>query len=124
MNNSVEYLEFAGIAYSLDFSAFDALLSVEIKPNDEKLTETETTVEYDMNMKSIGTTVVTREYQRGKEIDMSKYEMVRFMLEIVLGYNEEIDDSLGVQRALDGLPISYKIAFNTLIKYGILKEIK
>lgn len=124
MTNSVDYLEFGGISYSLDFEAFDKLLSVENGTEKEQLSETETTTEYDLTMQPIGTVVSVRQFQRGKEIDMTKYEMVRFMLEIVLGYNEELDDSLGVQRALDGLPISFKIAFNTLIRYGILKEIK
>jgi YD repeat-containing protein len=124
MENSIEYLEFGGIAYSLNFVAFDNLLHIDQSSKDDTIGETETTVSYDAAGNIIGTNVTNRVIQHGKEIDMSKYEMIRFMLEIVLAYNEELDDSLGVQRAFDKLPISFKIAFNTLIKYGILQEIK
>lgn len=119
----LEYLEFAGKTYVINLEAFDGLLVFDPTPKNDKVIETETTQMFDATMNPTSTSVVTREFQRGKEIDMSKYEMIRTMIDIILAYNEEIDDSLGIKRAFDGLPISFKIAFNTLIKYGILKEI-
>ena len=35
---------------------------------------------------------------------------------------DETDSTLGTERILDKTPLSYRIAFNTLLKYGILKE--
>jgi hypothetical protein len=35
---------------------------------------------------------------------------------------EEKDDSLGLDRVLEKRPLSYRIAFNTLLEYNILKE--
>ena len=121
---NTEFLEFAGVAYIINFEALESLLVYEQTQNNGKVIETETTQNYDAGLNPVSTTVVTREFQRGKEIDMSKYEMIKFMLDIVLAENEEMDDSLGMQRALGGAPISFKIAFNTLVRYGVLTEIK
>jgi hypothetical protein len=37
--------------------------------------------------------------------------------------DDEPDDSLGTERALNKKTVSYRIAFNTLKQYNILKEI-
>ena len=44
-------------------------------------------------------------------------------LEIILTYNEEVDDAMGLERALVDTTIPFKVAFNTLLNYEILKEI-
>jgi hypothetical protein len=45
------------------------------------------------------------------------------MIEVLIDYDDEDSDTtLGVERALDKTPLAYKIAFNTLYNYGILKE--
>jgi hypothetical protein len=43
---------------------------------------------------------------------------------VVLDYDggEEDDALLGAERALNKTPLSYQIAFNTLLSYGVLKE--
>jgi hypothetical protein len=49
--------------------------------------------------------------------------MIRLMMEILMDGTEETDDdTLGADRALEKTSLSYKIAFNTLYNYGILKE--
>lgn len=120
---NTEYLTFAGSTYALNLNAFDKLLTFEPTPENNKITETETTQEFDYEMNLINSTVVTRQYQRSKEIDMPKYDIVKTVLDIILHYGEETDESLGMQRALDSFPIGFKIAFNTLINYGVLIEI-
>jgi len=42
----------------------------------------------------------------------------------VLIYNEEIDDTLGIDRAFSEAPISFKLAFNTLLDYDIIVEVE
>ena len=44
------------------------------------------------------------------------------MIETLIDYDDESDTSMGAERALDKTPLSYKLAFNTLYHYGILKE--
>jgi hypothetical protein len=55
------------------------------------------------------------------EINIFKYEMIKMCLERVLSEYEEDDESMGVF-GKEKTPMSFKIAFNTLIKYGIIIE--
>jgi len=48
--------------------------------------------------------------------------VIRTMIEVILDYEDESDASLGSERALEKTPLSYKLAFNTLYNYGIIKE--
>lgn len=115
-------VEFGGIVYSVDLDAF----SKAIKLGDGKPTDLvgHTTTKTVYNEHNIATSieVTTTTNERGFEIDGSKYDTLRMMLEIVMDDVDETDDTLGADRALDKLGLSYKIAFNTLLSYGILKE--
>jgi hypothetical protein len=53
------------------------------------------------------------------EINLFKYEIIKSCVERVLSEFTEVDNELGVF-AENSLTISFKIAFNTLIKYNIL----
>ena len=49
---------------------------------------------------------------------------MRTMIEVVLDVtdSDEIDDTMGAERGLEKASLSFKIAFNTLYEYGIIKE--
>ena len=55
---------------------------------------------------------------------MARYETVRQLIDVILTTLEEIDDELGIDRALDDLSLPFKLSFNTLIANGIINEIK
>ena len=55
------------------------------------------------------------------EINIFKYEIIKMCLERILSEYEEVDDTLGAFGKNSQSP-SFKIAFNTLIKYEILIE--
>lgn len=55
------------------------------------------------------------------EINIFKYEVLKVCLERILNEYQEVDDNLG-PFGEENLSISFKIAFNTLIKYKILIE--
>jgi hypothetical protein len=68
--------------------------------------------------------VVKKEtYRKPKEIDGPKFEILRYLLETLSIYNEETDEALGIEKGLEKAPIPFKIAFNTLLYYKILKKI-
>ena len=97
--------------------------------NDEIDLSTETTdivtkVYLDGDKKEHSSEVLTTVRERGREIDTIKYDLMRTLIEVLLDGNEEADESLGADRALDSAPLSFKLAFNTLTHYGILKEIE
>ena len=116
-------IEFGGTIYYIDIAAFDkAITPVGFKPTDD-ITSTEIRKTFDGN----GTLNLVEEVKvsspRGKEIDAAKFEIIRTMLDVVLDYgDDESDTSLGSERALEKTPLSFKLAFNTLINYGIIKE--
>ena len=116
-------IEFGGSIYYIDLDALEKA----IKPNGveptDKVVETETKTYYDANNVLVSTEVVNVSRDRGREIDGAKYEMIRLMMEILMDGTEDTDDdTLGADRALEKTTLSYKIAFNTLYNYGILKE--
>jgi hypothetical protein len=55
------------------------------------------------------------------EVNIFKYEIIKMCLDRVLGEIDEIDEELG-KFAQEGTSVSFKIAFNTLIKNQILIE--
>lgn len=115
-------LEFGGVAYYLDFDGLQNLLKVDDGLESDEIDETETTTTFFQGGLE-KTEITVRKYPKGKEIDISKYETYRSLVEILLTFHDESDDSLGTERALSGASLPFKIAFNTLVKYGILKEL-
>ena len=62
------------------------------------------------------------EQNGGIQVDISKWEILRLMMEVVMNMNTEIDDKLGMAGLNNDTPIPFKIAFNTLLKYNIIQE--
>jgi len=58
-----------------------------------------------------------------QHISVVKFETIKMMLEVVLTEREEMDDNLGIRGSSKSLSIPFKIAFNTLLRHGIIKYI-
>lgn len=115
-------IEFGGITYYIDIEALDRAITPKgVKPTD-KISLLEVKEVKDNQGVVVGTESLETTSLRGKEIDGPKYDVIRMMVETMIDYDEESDTSLGADRALEKTPLSYKIAFNTLYNYGILKE--
>ena len=56
------------------------------------------------------------------EMNLPKFEFFKMMLDTVCNTVEDVDDNLGVV-SLNKLPVSSKLAINTLIKYKIIKKL-
>ena len=68
-----------------------------------------------------GNNIKDEDGQEVTEVNIFKYEVIKMCLDRVLGEFEEPDDNLGVFTEKN-TSISFKIAFNTLIKNQILIE--
>jgi hypothetical protein len=108
-------IEFGETLYWIDLTALDRLISNDASLKAQNLKETET-----ITKENGDTITTTKEYPKSKEIDGAMYDLVRMLLEIVLLREDEMDVSLGTDRALNDLPLNVKIAFNTLIENKIL----
>lgn len=116
-------IEFCGVYFYIDLTAFDkAVTTPNTKPSDEIKTS-ESTVSFDENGKINASTQTTYTNMRGKEIDPSRFEIINKMIDIIIDFSDsEVDTTLGYENVLEKSPLPFKIAFNTLINYGILKE--
>lgn len=120
-NKEDNLIDIGGSIFKIDLDAFNNALVT--KDTNNKRVEVETLSNFDENGKLIGFTVKNLETERGTEIDGPKYDLLRMCLEILFTYNEEVDDAMGISKALESTTIPFKIAFNTLVNYGILKEV-
>lgn len=113
-------IEFGNVFYALDLDAYEQ--TIRIKDSDP--TESVTKTYYDEDGKIVSKEVLETRKEKTLEVDSTKYELVRALLEVVLDdVDDDADDSLGSDRILSKRPLSYRIAFNTLLAYGILREI-
>ena len=115
-------IEFGGILYFLDVEALEDSITLKGNNPKELITDTTTTTYYDADGKATHSEKIETSTERGREIDATKYDILRMCVEVLIDYNEESDDTLGADRALEKTPLAYKLAFNTLLSYGILKE--
>lgn len=115
-------IEFGDKIYFIDINALDRVICPDKNWATKKITDVEVKTVKDEKGNIVGTETIEKTYNKGKEIDGAKYDVLRMCIEILIDYDEESDDTLGSERALSKTPLSYKLAFNTLMNEGILKE--
>jgi hypothetical protein len=113
-------IEFGGIYYYIDLKNFERVISVDETSKSE--TASTLTTSKDENGKTTSVVEVKTETPKSREINVAKFEMIRELIDVVLSHDEDGDTSLGAERVLSQTPLSFKIAFNTLYEYGIIKE--
>ena len=67
-----------------------------------------------------------RDVKEGEDdiaVNLPKFEFFKLMLDVALGYAEEVDDKLG-HLGLNKTTLPFRLALNTLIEYNILKKCK
>jgi hypothetical protein len=117
-------IEFGGIIYQLDLDALNEAIKIKgHNPKDvimERVVKTYT----DEKGELTGSEILETFRERGLDIDSTKYDVLRMLIDVIMDdLDDEPDDSLGTDRALNKKTVSYRIAFNTLKQYNILKEI-
>lgn len=120
-------LEFGDKIYVLDIDVYSSVLTLVPKEGESETRITKTTQTY-LDEKGVvtSTTVTETEEERGSLIDSNKSDLLRTLVDTVFmsGEGEDSDDTLGSEHALKNAGVDFKIAFNTLIAYKILKEIE
>lgn len=116
-------LSIAGINYVFDFKKVDEVLSFN-KSQTREVQEIKIKEFYDGENKLENKVILTKKYTKPKEIDLTRYEIIKVLIEILLSFDDDFDDALGLERALKSASLPFKISFNTLMEYGIIKEIE
>lgn len=114
-------IEVGGNIFYVDLDALDSFLTNDDSLLAKEVVETDLKEFKDESGAVINSELTTRRYQKGKEVDGARFEMINFMLQIVMSDTESNDYTLGFERAMSDKPLSYTIALNTLMKVGVLK---
>jgi hypothetical protein len=117
-------IEFGGTIYYIDLDAYDNLVRKPITEENKYVVDTHRKTYLDDKQNITGVEINEQSTERVQELYGTKYDIIRIMIEVVLdsGDDDEMDDSMGSQLGLENGSFSFKIAFNTLHHYGIIKE--
>jgi len=59
---------------------------------------------------------------QGPMVDVTKWELTKGLMEAVLSENNIVDETMGIAKLEGQLSISFRLAFNTLIKHKLIKR--
>lgn len=115
-------ISFGNTTYYIDFRAIDQLISGEKSHKAQEIIDVETMETFDAEGDLESKIITTSKYNKPKEVDPTRYDLIRLMLDVILSNTDQEDETLGASRVLEKMPLSYKLAFNSLIEFGIIKE--
>jgi hypothetical protein len=115
-------LEFGDSVYYFDLKAFDKAITIVDNTKGKTLLDKEIKQTLNERNEVVMTEIYEKTTPKNKEVDATKYEILKTFIEYVIDYSDESDDVLGADRALSQTPLAFKIVFNTLLNEGILKE--
>ena len=114
-------IEFGDTTFYIDINQLDKIVSKNNnKKTDKKSVQLKKVFDSDGNVSY--TEELTTIIEEEGEINPVKFEIINLMLDVVMATKDEMDTSLGVERALENTDLPFKIAFNTLYNYNIIKE--
>ena len=68
-----------------------------------------------------GGTITDDDGKEVTEINVFKYEILKMMIDRVLSEVDEVDEEMGLF-AKNTTTVSFRLAFNTLVQYGVIIE--
>jgi len=113
-------IELFGEFYYIDFDEIDAFLILG-DDKQEKLKTTQKVEVFNANDKLISSEITHNEDIKHKEINGVRFDLIRGFIADLGDEKEEGDSALGANN-LKETGIGFKIAFNTLLAYDILKK--
>ena len=116
-------IKIGGQHYFINFDAIETVVAGKEDFKEREITETEKKTFTNEEGKVYNIEESSRTYIRDKQYDASKYEILLMMIQVVMQNQDEIDDMMGIEATLAKLPIPFKIAFNTLLYYQVIKKL-
>jgi hypothetical protein len=118
---SPEFFSIAGSQYYFDLDELSQFIRIEKDDTvDDILGETKNDMEEnDSEDKESEEPEVPIE---GQIIDLTKWETIKVMIESVLSENNPVDEAMGRTKLGEQLSIPFRLSFNTLLNYKIIKE--
>jgi hypothetical protein len=106
-----EFFEIAGQEYYFDLDNISSYIRI----------DDELSVDFILN-KEAETTEGELETPNLQMIDVSKWEIIKVLIETTLNENGIIDESMGIKKLESQLSIPFRLSFNTLIKHKLIKK--
>ena len=114
--------EFLGETYYIDLKKIDKILISDSSFEEGVTPSTEITTYFDAANAQVSKEIIETEHYNNKEINGVRYEIIRGFI-TDLGESEITNkDEIG-RIKIDELSIRFKLAFNTLLFYNILKKL-
>jgi hypothetical protein len=111
-----ELFKIAGNCYYIDLNELSNFIRIEKTESvDDILGEAKK--ELEENQESL-----QNEETYAQLIDITKWETTKVLIESILTEQGPVDEAMGVKKLEDQLSIPFKLSFNTLLKYKIIKE--
>lgn len=110
--NNPELFGIAGGEYYFDLDELSEFIRIEKPGSVEALLGSTKEDETEENPEEIYSQV----------IDLTKWETTKVMIETVLNESNPVDEAMGFSKLEDQLSIPFKLSFNTLLKYKIIKK--
>jgi len=119
--------EVAGNAYYFDLNELSQFIRIEKESVEDSILENDVDkVLGDPSSKTDGDSTSDNEetpYDMYHQIiDVTKWETTKVMIETVLTEQGPIDEAMGIEKLGKDLSIPFKLSFNTLLKYKIIKD--
>jgi len=115
-NDSPEFFSIAGNQYYFDLDELSNFIRIEKNESvDDLLGESEKKEEVEKEEESL-------EQIEGQIVDLTKWETIKVMIESVLSENGPVDEAMGRTKLGEQLSIPFRLSFNTLLNYKIIKE--
>lgn len=112
----MELFEIAGVQYYFDLDKISDFVKIDENPSknlDELLTKKDDTEEVN-NVDSL-------QQFEGPLIDMTRWDLVKGMIEVILTEQSIVDEDMGIVMLGKQLSIPTRISFNTLLKHKLIK---
>ena len=68
-----------------------------------------------------GYEIIKEELIQGPLIDMTRWDLTKAMIETILSENGVVDEHMGIAKLGEQLSIPFRLSFNTLAKYKLIK---
>jgi hypothetical protein len=117
-NESPEFFSIAGNQYYFDLDELSQFIRIEKNGSvDDILGETNSDDDNDDSEEK-----EPIESTESQIIDLTKWETIKVMIESVLSENSPVDEAMGRTKLGEQLSIPFRLSFNTLLNYKIIKE--
>jgi hypothetical protein len=80
---------------------------------------------YHIDFQKIEDLITIKQTESGdteQNVSIVKFELIKTMLDVILSESGEVDEKMGMKGSND-LTLPFKIAFNTLLRYGIIQTL-